>query len=115
MTRTHSDMVVAWQDIALWVKQYIRMYVCMPIGREEYRTCLHFANAHLEAQATYRFSRMALHKLCPSQHIRKVWFSRHQLLTLSTILPTFRPDALAFYTLEKASAFDCNVGKIANS
>lgn len=91
------------------------MYVRMPIERKEYRRCLHFANAHLEAQATYWFSRMALHTLCPSQHIRKAWFSRYQLLTLSPVLPTFRPDALAFYALEKTSAFDCNVGKIANS
>ena len=85
MTRTHSHMVVAWQEIALWVKQH-NMYVRMPIERKEYRRCLHFANAHLEAQATYRFSRMALHKLCPSQHIRKVWFSRYQLLTVTSFV-----------------------------
>ena len=115
MTRTHSDMVMVWQDIALWVKQHIHMYVCMPIEREEYRRSLHFASAHLEAQATNRFSRMVLHKLCPSQHIRRGWLSTYQLLTLSAILPTFRPDALAFYTLKKTSAFDRNVGQIANS
>ena len=82
MTRTQSHGSGLARNCTVGKTTY--MYVRMPIERKEYRRCLHFANAHLEAQAKYRFSRMALHKLCPSQHIRKVWFSRYQLLTVTS-------------------------------